>query len=181
MKQKVSIFMVIFIVLAFLAGCTSDNQAYDDLQERTFLLITKFMEYTNEEINVLLFEEIISSSPDTWDFMVLEPDKPIQDSNFIQVGAPIAFTDFQFSLEIGFGDMETGVRLYRLLTEDKNVILQYFIDYWQEQRIPDISLWEDISLWREYVSYEHLEFHAPENAVIAYLEGLRDKDSGIRI
>ena len=110
------------------------------MQERTFSLTTYFRKYTDAEINALLFEEIINSSPDTWDFMVLEPDKPIQDSIFMQVGAPMAHTDSSFLLEIGFGS-----RLYLLVTEDKNVVLQYMIDYWQEQVIPDISLWEDIS------------------------------------
>ena len=146
MKQKVSIFMVIFMLLAFLAGCTSDSQAEDGTQERTFLLRTYLNEYTNDELSILLFEEILSSfSPDAWNFMTLVPDKPIQESTFIQVGAPLEFFDFQLVLYIGFGDMETGYTMYRLLAEDKNVVLQYFVDYWQEQQIPDISLWEDVS------------------------------------
>ena len=150
MKQKVSVFIVIFMMLAFLAGCTSDNQEVDDVQGRTeltFLLETEFRRYANEEINVTLFEEIISSSPDTWNFMVLEPNEPIQDSIFLQVGAQWADTawPFKFNLEIGFGETETGVRLYRFITDDENVVLQYMIDYWQAQSIPDISLWEDVS------------------------------------
>jgi len=138
------------MALVFLAGCTSDNQVADNVQEQTeltFLLETEFRKYTNEEINVLLFEEIINTSSDTWNFMVLEPNQPIQDSIFLQVGAQWADTawPFKFNLEIGFGETETGVRLYRFITEDENVVLQYFIDYWQEQIIPDISLWEDVS------------------------------------
>ena len=161
MKQKVSIFIVIFMALAFFAGCTSDNQAdiqrqevepqvtpidnaEDDVQELTFHVITEFNVYTNDELSTLLLEEIINSSPELWGFMVLEPNQPIQESTFIQVGTSWADTA-KFNLEIGFGNAETGPRLYRLVTEDKNVVLQYFIDYWQEQRIPDISLWEDVS------------------------------------
>jgi len=145
MKQKVRIFIIILMALAFFAGCTSDSQVADEVQELAFSLRTEFREYTNEEINALLLEEIISSDPDLWDFMVLEPNKPIQDSTFIQVGAPIEFTDFKFVVQIGFGCAETGYRLYHILIEDKNVVIEYIIDYWQEQRIPDISLWEDIS------------------------------------
>ena len=150
MKQRVSMFIIIFMALVFLAGCTSDNQVADNVQEQTeltFLLETEFRKYANEEINVLLFEEIINSSSDTWNFMVLEPNQPIQDSIFLQVGAQWADTawPFKFNLEIGFGETETGVRLYRFITEDENVVLQHFIDYWQEQIIPDISLWEDVS------------------------------------
>jgi len=146
MKQRVSIFMIVFILLVFLVGCASDSQVEGDMQEQTFSLRTNFNEHTNEELNVLLFEEIINSfSPDIWDFMVLAPDNPIQGSTFIQVGAPQAITDFQFDLQIGFYSVETGLTMYRLGTEDKNVVLRYFIDYWQEQIIPDISLWQDMT------------------------------------
>ena len=151
--RKKSAFIVMFIILVFLVvGCTNNNQMEEDMQEQTFLLETAFRKYANEEINVLLFEEIINSSSDTWNFMVLEPDKPIRDSTFIQVGASwntTAAWPYKFNLEIGFGNAETGVRMYRLVTEDKNVVLQYLIDYWKEQIIPDISLWQDVSdeLW----------------------------------
>jgi len=156
--------MFMILVFLFVVGCTSDNQAdiqqqeaepqvtptgnaEDDVQELTFLLETNFRKYTNEELSVLLFEEIISSSSDLWDFMVLEPNQPIQDSIFLQVGAPRASTawPFKFNLEIVIGNTETGFRMYRFVTEDKNVVLPYFVDYWKEQRIPDISLWEDVS------------------------------------
>ena len=148
MSKKLSIFMVIFMALAFLAGCTSDSQVEGDMQERTFSLRTNFNEYTNDELSVLLFDEILSSfNSDIWDFMVLEPDQPVQGSTFIQVGAPQEIADFQLVLYIGFGDEETGFTMYRLYTADKHLVLQYFVDYWQGQQIPDISLWEDASYY----------------------------------
>jgi hypothetical protein len=115
------------------------------MQERTFLLKTYFRDYSNKEINARLLEDIINSNYDTWDFLVLIPDKPIHDSTFMQVGAPKAHTDSQFFLEIGFGDIERTFILYLLTTEDKNIVLRYLIAYLVEQVIPDISLWEDIS------------------------------------
>ena len=140
MKQKAIIVMTVFVILVLLAGFTSD------VRERTFSLRTNSTEYANDEISVLLFEEIINSfTPDIWDFMVLATDDPVQDSTFIQVGAPQAITDFQFDLQIGFYNAETGLKMYRLETEDIDVVLKYFKDYWQEQIIPDISLWQDMT------------------------------------
>jgi hypothetical protein len=117
----------------------------ENMQEQTFLLRTEFRTYTNEEINAQLLVDIINSSFDTWDWMVLQPDKPFHGSNFIQVGSPVVGTDAPFTLEIGFGDSERSHSLYLLETMDKNVVLQHFIAYLEEQVIPDVSLWEDIS------------------------------------
>ena len=138
--------LVVFVVLAFLTGCTGDNRSESNMQEQTFSLRTNFNEYTNDEISILLFDEIVSSfSPDLWDFLVLAPDSPIQGSTFIQAGSPQANTDFKYDLQIGFDNAETGLTMYCLYTEDKNVVLQYFVDYWQEYMIPDISLWHDMT------------------------------------
>ena len=144
MKQ---IWQVLFIVLliAFAAECTN-NRVEGSMQEVTYSLRTNFDEYTNDELNASLFHNIIDCfSPDIWDFMVLAPDKPISGSTFIQVGAPEEIVDFKFTLEIGFENLKSGLKIYRLYTDDKSMVLQCFIDYWQEQRIPDISLWEDVS------------------------------------
>jgi hypothetical protein len=115
------------------------------MQERTFLLQTELRTYTNEEVNAQLLEDIINSSFDTWDWMVLEPNIPIHGSNFMQVGSPVVETEIPFLIEISFGDTETGFRLYLLATNDKNIVLQHMIAYLEDQIIPDISLWEDRS------------------------------------
>jgi len=52
---------------------------------------------------------------------------------------------FSYTLEIGFGRMKRSDALYRLNTNDKDVVLQCFVDYWRNQIIPDVSLWEDVS------------------------------------
>jgi hypothetical protein len=133
------------LALAFVSGCTRDSQEADSVQEPTYSLRTNFHEYTNDELDVELFEEVINSfDPGIWDFMVLSPDTPIKDSTYIQVGAPDEITDFQFTLEIGFNKNDELI-VYRLYTKDAYIVLKYFADYWQEQTIPDISKWEDIS------------------------------------
>ena len=116
------------------------------MQGQTYSLRTNFDEFTNDELDSSLFDAIINSfCPDVWDFMVLSPNKPIQDSTFIQVGAPTKNVGFQYTLEISFKNKDNGQTMYRLYTKDKDILLQYLIDYWQEQKIPDILSWEDVS------------------------------------
>jgi len=93
-----------------------------------------------------LFEEIIESfEHDIWDFMVLSPVEPINNSTFMQVGAPEEIVNYHYTLEIGFYSDESGLTMYRLYTLNKDFILQCFVDYWQDQVIPDVSSWEDIT------------------------------------
>ena len=138
-KDKKRIFSAfVSLTLAVSAGCAGGGQA--------FSLTTNFNEYANEELNETLFDEIISGfDSDIWDFMTLSPEKPITGSTFLQVGAPQEIADFQYTLEIGFFDEKSGLKMYRLYSEDRNAVSQIFVDYWREQKIPDISLWEDVS------------------------------------
>ena len=111
--------------------------------ERRFSLKTDAKEYANNEINARLFEEILDGlTTGTWDFMTLSPDSPIENSTYIQVALT---TDEDFEMNIGFGDAQTGYKMYRFETQDKHLVLQYFVDYRDRYRIPDISSWEDIS------------------------------------
>ena len=136
----------IFVVLSVLAGCANGNQAGDDIKQRTYQVETNFNDYTNDELDIDLFKEIINSfSADEWDFMVLSTDKPINDCTFIQAGAPQEIVDFQYVVEVGINNKKSGLRVYRMYTEDKNEVLQYFVDYWKEQKIPDISSWSDVT------------------------------------
>jgi len=115
------------------------NAPKDSIQKQSFSLQTEYKEYTNEEINALLLTEIINSDIDIWGFMVLAPANPIEGSIFMQV-TQVNDEGFPFFIEIGFGS-----KLHRLITKDKNIVLQHMTTYWQEMRIPDISLWEDVS------------------------------------
>jgi len=141
------LFVVISVALIFLAGCEGGDNTEDGTQEQiTYSIRTNFDEYSNDELDELLFDEIISSfSPEFWDFMVLSPDIPIQDSTFIQVGAPQESVGFVYTIEIGFETKEDGLTLYRLYTDDHDIALQCIIDYWQDQKIPDVATWEDVT------------------------------------
>jgi len=53
--------------------------------------------------------------------------------------------DYPYTLEAGFGGKRRSVAVYRLNTKDKDIVLQYFLDYWHNQKIPDVSAWENVS------------------------------------
>ena len=141
-KRKIGIFAAMFIVFAFSAmGCANDTQVERCMYLPTFTLRTISARYADYEIDVRKIQRIISGRHDNrWDWMVLEPVEPIQYSTFMQVGSPL--TGSQYSIEIGFGDAETGFRLYRLYAH-RSVAIQHMVAYWQEGIIPDISSWED--------------------------------------
>lgn len=111
-----------------------------------YSLRTNNYEYKSDEINEALFHQVLNSfSSDDWDFMVLSPNKPINNNTFIQVGSPQAITKFKFTLETGFDDGNGNLKMYRCHIENKDVVLQYVIDYWDKQQVPDISFWQDIT------------------------------------
>ena len=143
--KRISIIVILIALIAF-AGCTGERQSGDSMQKPTYSLRTNFDEYENNDLSAALFDEILNGfSSDVWDFMVLSPDKPINDCTFLQVGAPEEIVDYQYTLEIGFESRKTGLTMYRLYIGDKDMVLRCLIDYWQEQKIPDISFWEDVS------------------------------------
>ena len=115
----------------------------NDRAQRKFSLMTDAKEYTNDEISTRLFEEILDGLiAGTWDFMTLSPDRPIENSTYIQVALT---ADEAFEMNIGFGETQTEYKMYSVETQDKNLVLQYFVDYRDRYRIPDISSWDDIS------------------------------------
>ena len=134
----------IFSFVVFLAIVT--NFKIFPPPKRTFSMETNFRTYSNEELNAQLFEEILYTRPDLWDFMVIEPNRPIKNCSFLQVSYPQATSwPPPFILEISLGSKKTGAKMYRLTTVDRNIVLKHIIDYWQNQVIPDISSWEDVS------------------------------------
>jgi len=141
-QKRLVLFTVLFIVSALLSGCAGNNQTVNDEQELTYSVRTDLYEFSDDELYELLFSDILDSfEPDIWDFMVLEPSMPIDDSIYIQVGVE----NYEYDLQLGFYYEESGYSLYRLHTMDREVVLNYIVDYWQNQRIPDISSWEDMS------------------------------------
>lgn len=116
----------------------------------TFTLKTAYKERSNEDINEEMLSRILDYfilndaifNGDDWDFVILEPSGQINGSNFVQVGAPQHITNGKFTLEIGFGNEETGIKIYRHYTDNKKIVLQLLVNYWQDQQLPDLTDWE---------------------------------------
>ena len=147
MKRVIFITFGLAMIFGLLIGCSfSENNQMEDSQVITYSIESGNGDYTNAEINASLFSDIIYSlNPREWNFMILSPSRPVNNSTFIQVGTSPAIIDSnELTLEIAF-DEKSGTRMYRYETEDRDIILQYFIDYWEKQQVPDISSWEDIT------------------------------------
>jgi hypothetical protein len=118
----------------------------ESIQELNFILKTEFKSYANEEVNAYLLEDIFNSGYYAGGFMVLEPNKQIHGSNFMQVDYIVAEeAGYVYIIQINLGDVKAGFKQYILATVDKNIVLKHMIAYLEDQVIPDISSWEDIS------------------------------------
>ena len=147
MMKKLILFCLISVILLLLIGCNfSENNQVEDSQVLTYSMQTGNGDYTDAEINASLFNELINNlNPTEWNFIILSPSKPVNNSTFIQVGTSPAITDSnELTIEIAFDD-KSGRKMYRYETEDRDIVLQYFIDYWEKQQVPDISSWQDVT------------------------------------
>ena len=119
----------------------------DGAKELFYSLRTQNYLYSNNMIYGGLFENIMSASDfASNDFMVLAPNEPINRCTFLQMAKNSAKNaKFLYTLEIAFGRKNRSTSFYRLDTNDKDVVLQHFVNYWRDQKIPDVSLWEDVS------------------------------------
>ena len=116
-----------------------------DNSKPTYTLSTNSSNYKHSDLSVAGFADYLNHfTPDYWDFMSLEPSKPIKRSTFIQVGSPDAKTDFKMTVEIGFSN-PSKVEMYRYYTDDKAEVLRILADYFENQEIPDYKKWEDVS------------------------------------
>jgi len=123
----------------------------DKMQNFSYSLRTNKDLYSSNMLCTGLLGSILSgfdSDPD--DFMVLQPDEPINSCTFLQATKSKKKntkknTGFPYILEAGFGSKNRSVAFYRLSTTDKSIVLQFLINYWQNRETPDISSWEDIS------------------------------------
>jgi len=111
----------------------------------TFTLHTNSSDYQHSDLSVAGFADYLNNfTADYWDFMTLEPSEPIKGSTFIQVGSPDARTNYMMTVEIGFLNA-TRIEMYRYYTDDKTEVLHILAEYFENQEIPDISNWEDVS------------------------------------
>lgn len=122
-------------------------------QQLSFSLRTNYTSFSNNMLCTSMFDFMLSN-PEPDDYMVLTPEAPIGSSTFLQVAfntakkisrKTVMNPDYSYTLEAGFGGKRRSVAIYRLNTKDKGIVLQHFVDYWRNQKIPDVSSWENTS------------------------------------
>ena len=130
-------------------------------KKEPFSLRTKYASFSNNMLCAGIFDFMLLD-PEPDDFMVLAPEVPLGSSTFLQVafnasgnpakriarkksGNTVMNPEYPYTLEAGFGGKKRSVAVYRLNAKDKDIVLQCFLDYWRNQKIPDVSPWENVS------------------------------------
>ncbi|MFD1886284.1 hypothetical protein [Paenibacillus wenxiniae] len=110
-----------------------------------YKLISGNTTYFNESLNASLFRELIGEL-ELYDFVVLEPSVPLENSIYLQAASlePPA-EQGPMVVEIRLQLSKKQFKHYRLFTADHDEILRLFLNYWGEQRLPDLTNWEDMS------------------------------------
>lgn len=109
----------------------------------TYTVRTQYADYSNNDINGSLIVDIINALDDD-DFIVMEPSKPISQSSYMQAilanGDPSSII---VELRLEYNDQ--SFRHYSYQTSDLSIAIRMFLDYWGQQKLPDLTTWTDIS------------------------------------
>lgn len=110
----------------------------------TYKISTQYNNYEHEQIQPELIAEIISTfETDPDNFIVLEPSAPIEGSLYMQ--AILEQEDWNnYTVELRIGN-EESFKHYSLETSDRSEVIQMFVDYWSQQKLPDWTGWKDIT------------------------------------
>ncbi|MCH4160861.1 MAG: hypothetical protein LKF41_06370 [Bifidobacterium sp.] len=105
----------------------------------TFVLQTDEGAYADDEITSALFQNLLDRLyRNDIDFMVLQPNQPIQESSYLQVlGA--------FAVEIRMLVADGSFIQYSYISDNKDEVLSIFLDYWERGELPDLNHWKDIT------------------------------------
>ncbi|MBK5145135.1 hypothetical protein I2494_15705 [Budviciaceae bacterium BWR-B9] len=77
---------------------------------------------------------------DVGSFIVLEPKTPLEGSIYLQA----ALTDDNYMVEtrLVFGEEFSH---YRYTTSDVDEVTDFFVAYYQDNKIPDLKRWDDVT------------------------------------
>jgi len=122
--------------------------AQDNLQGSSivYTVRTQNKDYPHKEINASLIRDIIQDflTDDDGDFLVLEPDQPIEGSIYMQaIGDPEGSGGILSEVRIVQDD--ESFRHYSYLSADPAEAVGIFLAYWEAQQLPDLSGWTDIT------------------------------------
>ena len=93
-------------------------------------------------------DEVLELEDYTENALMLEPEIPIKQCDFIQAYYPEPEYDdgtgYRVLVSILSEDNNTN-RLYRYKTLDVREVINIFLDYFEKQQIPDVTTWEDMT------------------------------------
>ncbi|MCK6074751.1 hypothetical protein [Paenibacillus silvae] len=98
--------------------------------------------YENDSINASLLVELITNL-ELQDYVVLEPSELVEGSIYMQAAA--LEEPGQMVAEIRLQEGVSGFRHYSYTTGDPTVIIQWILDYWGKQQLPQLASWKDIT------------------------------------
>ncbi|PYE45535.1 hypothetical protein HUB98_23955 [Paenibacillus barcinonensis] len=99
--------------------------------------------YENDGINASLLVELITNL-ELQEYVVLEPSELVEGSMYMQAAA--LGEPGQMVAEIRLQEGEHGFRHYSYTTADTTMVIQWFLDYWGKQQLPQLESWKDITL-----------------------------------
>lgn len=98
--------------------------------------------YTNESINASLITELITNL-DLQDYVVLEPSRPIEGSIYLQ--SAVMHDEGRLVVETRLQYEDGSFKHYSYITDDHLEIIPIFLDYWGQEKLPDLNGWQDIT------------------------------------
>ncbi|WP_342554772.1 hypothetical protein [Paenibacillus sp. FSL R7-0652] len=98
--------------------------------------------YKNESINASVFVDLLTNL-ELQEYVVLEPSELVEGSMYMQAAA--LDEPGQMVAEIRLQEGESGFRHYSYKTADTTRVIQWFLDYWGKQLLPQLEDWQDIT------------------------------------
>lgn len=114
-----------------------------DRHPLSYVVRTQYATYNDTDIDASLIKDIINSL-DGDDFIVMEPSKPISESSYIQAIADKGEPD-SIIVELRLQYTDQSFRHYSYQTPDMSAVIRMFLDYWDKQKLPDLTTWTDIT------------------------------------
>ncbi|WP_339303517.1 hypothetical protein [Paenibacillus sp. FSL R5-0519] len=98
--------------------------------------------YENDSMNASLLVDLITNL-ELQEYVVLVPSELVEGSMYLQAAA-LEEPGYMVA-EIRLQEGEGGFRHYSYSTTDQTAIIQWFLDYWGKQQLPQLESWQDIT------------------------------------
>ncbi|MCW3793707.1 hypothetical protein OM416_19120 [Paenibacillus sp. LS1] len=98
--------------------------------------------YENDNINASLLVDLITNL-ELQEYVVLVPSELVEGSMYLQAAA--LEEPGHMVAEIRLQEGEEDFRHYSYKSTDTTGIIQWFLDYWGKQQLPQLESWHDIT------------------------------------